>query len=677
MDKTMQSSLCKGLRACGLPKAQTYEILNTIVKWYDGSGPEWTNQRLKDLKQWYESILSGRPEPPAWFKHNKEGYPIGAFNRLFKCRKHSKVLAILSANTLFVNRKISEAQKTKFIHGLEGNAKEVDAHKVCSELEASLNKVGHFVKMPKAFPCVELPSSNDMTATVIPLGGRDPLRLSSPSSVEERRWALIQSWDTVPEVTLEYLDDIDHLDWIPIARLVNGQDFTFSGEAIVGKIGFIQEPGLKLRTVANPNRVSQAFTKPLASVWETIMVSFPSDCTFNQDSGVRWAQQKLSEGVCLSGSDLSSATDLLDLDVSLLLAKYWVKRLCGHWSNEDWIQYEAAVKHFSALSRAPWRSDELQKGSCVSWKQGQPLGLYPSFRLLALVNNSAGLAAAEKCGLDPWDSFRVIGDDIIMKAEMEPIYSAIIESIGGEINHSKTLTSNRVAEFAGRIIEPKQVSRKTYRFRDPGDNSFFDYVSDLGPQALGLLRPRQRRMWEYYKYVPGVAVDGPWSKDSFGEPLVSRLSWFLTDSALPFPPSLMTEEERKIARAAEPQPTVRDTGLELLYTQQQALRFHGLDMDSVSDILPYPMVDDYLSSEFREAPNQSGDPRRKSGKTHLEVLEQASKESRPYRVAIKPKPVQPEQPESSDRVIRKATEQARALNGARLGKGHGNNGPIR
>lgn len=119
-----------------------------------------------------------------------------------------------------------------------------------------------------------------------------------------------------------------------------------------------------------------------------------------------------------------------------------------------------------------------------------------------------------------------------MDAVMEPHYVKLVHRLGGEVNHSKTITSDRCAEFAGRVILPERVCLKTYKFKDPSDVNFMSYMSDLGPQASSMLRPKQLKVWNEFKYVPGVAFDGPWSTDSFGLPLVDRVSWSLTKTTL-------------------------------------------------------------------------------------------------------------------------------------------------
>lgn len=604
MDKTMERNLHRGLRATGLPRRQRRSLENLYSRWLISNGKEWFNDRLKALTQWYETYLAGDPVPPAWFKHTKAGLPTGILGWLFRQKNPSKVLMALSANTLLVERKLSRAQLEKFQHGLQGNGYKWERP---SHL-AGLPTVHRDCRLRRP----TLPDLNAMTGHTAPIG-RDRIHLSTE---EERLAAWEYSWKTVFQGTLDFLDDLDMLDYIPISHTPQtGYGFGIKGGRYVGMISIIQEPCLKARVVANPNRVTQHFLRPLEMTWEAMARSFPSDCTVDQQTGVDWAQRKLQEGFTLSGSDLTSATDLLSLDVGLSWAEelytLMVADLLFHGQQtpslisqseemrEALREYRIHVEHFRRCARGAWVFQDTE----VHWEQGQPLGLSPSFGLLAIMNNMAGYLAARQSGIPEdaiFDSFRVIGDDIIMVEGMQHAYQEIVTSIGGEINTSKTLVSNRVSEFAGRIITPTRVSLKRYNWKWPSDDSFLEVFDSLGPSSLVLMRPRQRAMIETFKYVPRVVIDGQGSSDSWGEPLDLRIAWFYSQV---FREDLL--------------PDIKQETMEQQLLRLQILR-GGL---SATDLLemPWPLVDDYLSSIGTRPPK--GDPRRRNGQTTLEWLE--------------------------------------------------------
>lgn len=541
VDKTMNNNLCKALRACGIPKTVAHQVLNTVEKWLDCNGIEWTNDRIKALRQWYESCLTGVPKPPEWFKHSEAGYPLGIWKKVFDLPV-PKALGVLSLNTLFVNKGLSERQKEKFLHGLEGNGNQnfdmID--KYVDHLEQHPTGRPAFRRMPK----LSLPTVFDMNGSIPIHDGQKSIR--PENKLGDALKALGESWKSVPEVTLQFLekweeseasDDFRTEDYLPGDVVLKGFSTEpwpgalpprMEGSSIVGRVSVIQEPQLKARIVGNPNRILQVTLDPLKDLFMETLRHLPTDVTHRQDAGVAWVVDKLRQGIELAGSDLTSASDLLDVCGCLMLVEtaFQFRKVEG---------YEPFARYFLEVSRSKWYCPSLDQ--VVSWKQGDVLGTGPSFGLLSLTNNTVAVLAFREAKYHneipkntKWfDSFRVVGDDIVMLAPMEKYYTQIIEDLGGEINRSKTLTSNKVAEFAGKVIMPHDDLNKAIKFADPSDNSFMSYCSQLGDQAKYFLKPRQRKAYDYFRYVPGFVVEGPWAKDSFGIPLEKRLNWYLTE----------------------------------------------------------------------------------------------------------------------------------------------------
>jgi hypothetical protein len=372
----------------------------------------------------------------------------------------------------------------------------------------------------------------------------------------------------------------------------------------VGRVSVLQQPQLKARIVGNPNRVLQVTLEPLKQVYMNCLRKLQSDVTHDQESGVRWVQEKLKQGIELAGSDLTSASDLLDVGLSLSLVDhtFGFPKINGY---RDYSEY------FFEVSRSKWWCPGLNRE--VEWQQGDVLGTGPSFGLLSLTNNAAALNAfwhSQRDGVIdksiPWnDSFRVVGDDIVMLAPMEKYYTRIIEDLGGEINHSKTLKSDRVAEFAGRVITSNGSYLKAIKYSEPSDNSFMSYVAQLGDQAKYLLMPKQRRVYDLLREVPGVVVPGPWNQDSFGIPLGPRYQWYL-------------EEVQPALEAVEPDLDLRDYQM-LLLKAELSLSEAGESKEKRS--LDEPFFDEgYLPSQVTPTFKVGGDPRLTKGKSQLDVL---------------------------------------------------------
>lgn len=612
MEKSIKDSLCKGLRACGIKKEITHQILNEVEKWYDNNGPEWTNARIKDLRQWYETYLTGEPQVPAWFKHGKDQLPLGIWKFVFEL-PIAKALGVLSLNTVFFEKKTTETQLKKFKKGLAGGKPNPGIVKKACEMVKQITDTGvvYQRKTFKTMPRITCPTIFDMTGASIPC--HDCTRTVHPNNMlGEALKALQLSWEDIPQVTFDFLisSEIDALGMIPQDILGNAYALELDGRphsAYVGRIGVIQQAQLKARIVANPNRVTQVTLYPLQTIYMETARSLDSDCTFNQDDGIKWVQSKLKQGVSLAGSDLTSATDLLDLEQCSRLcdAVYGFNRIEGYSTYEE---------YFRKVSRSKWRMKKPDGTfEDIQWQHGQPLGTGPSFGLLTLSNNAAAIVAAhiavsrgELITDNILDEFRVLGDDIIMNAAIEPYYTSMIEALGGEINHSKTLRSNKVAEFAGRVILPDTFYLKAIKYIDPSDSSFMDYMAQLGDQAKFFLKRRQRKVWDTFKYVPGVLVRGSWNPDSYGIPLDQRYHWYLE------------EVQPALARLA-PDLTLHDYSF-LLLKAQLGLAEKGSfehNIDHYDPLLP----EGYLPSSVYPAFKVHGDPRLTDGKTKLQWLE--------------------------------------------------------
>lgn len=610
--KIKSSTLTRYLQAAGLTSKEAKNIADLFLKWYRSNGPEWTNSRWKDLRQWYETYLTGKPVPAPWFSVTKGGTPKGVLGAIFKLSPERALLA-LSINTLLISDKESEEQSAKFRKGLGGNGTVLT--KELRELIREEFKVARVnLKLPKFDGTIRLPDWIDVSGNraTVPLRNgksfslkpysKQKSRISDAESKTLLAKAIQLSWAGCPEVTMEFLWDSGHLDWVPVDVIGNEYALDLNHFPLeAGKIGHIQQPQLKERNVLSPNVVTQVTTEPLGKLWYTCLnrlgytpkrSSIPGaltqnvarDCYRNQEAGIEWVQAQLRSGVEMSGTDLSSATDLLNLDACLeIIHTVW---LAEYVDDEEYMRH---VQYFKKLARAPyWDGKDV-----VSWKQGQPLGLYPSFALLGLVNNAIARLACIQAGLTG-NEYCALGDDMIIDTRAVSNYKRWIELIGGEINTSKTLTSNKVAEFAGRIILPDRCILKATKLSDIGvsDDQFMQFMLQAGDSGRRLLLPRQRKMWDTFKYVPGVLTDPyRYSDNGYGEPLSYRYAWYLLYVA--------TEDRILPDRHVETDAGIRQ--LKVNYTL-------GLDMGDNS--LPYPIEDlSYQLSDLTDHVH-CGDPRK-------------------------------------------------------------------
>jgi len=511
LKRPIKDNLCKTFRAAGLPKDRALPIVNEVEKWYKNNGVEWTVDRLKDLHNWYISSLAGVPNIPSWVSHYKSD-PKGPFRCVFQMKNIGAALTILSCHTQFTNVQVSNTQLQKLEDGL--SSKEVQ----CKIGGKSVNK--HAPKLNFTSPTMEC-----LTGVSIPAGSH-VYRLSEGATLYEKAMAYKQSWMNLPGETAKFLRGAGLTQLAPEVLLDRAY------RVPVGTLSCLQEPSLKARWISNPNRITQHFLIPLGREWGRQLEErfSKNDCTKDQLAGALWAQRKLRDGVKLASLDLSSATDKLNLVpcLDVLHRTYYGAELsqCKRsWEGKKiGNSYLSAVQHFLDVSRGDW----LFRESVKRWSVGWPLGTRPSFPLLGTVNNVVASISCDKVGLDSEDSYRVLGDDLIIDARAADEYTKRISALGGVVNPTKSIVSTTAAEFAGFVITRNAVFPKRVNTRDLSDNSFMLVASTIGEQAKGCLRPRQLKVWNQLKLVPGDVVGSMYPLQQVGnEPLWLRYLWYL------------------------------------------------------------------------------------------------------------------------------------------------------
>jgi hypothetical protein len=272
----------------------------------------------------------------------------------------------------------------------------------------------------------------------------------------------------------------------------------------VGKIGLIQEPGFKLRAVANPGRVYQQALSALGDDLYSILKNMPWDCTHDQTFPFHTIQKHMRDGNTAHAVDLSNATDKFPFELQYRMLHHMYIR-------------KDAIELFADLSRADWRTS-LDTG-IIQWTTGQPLGLYPSFASFALCH---GLMLYALNGFSHNSMFYVLGDDvIILNDSLHSKYMAFLYNLDIPFAPSKTLSSNVITEFGGKLITPNRVMPQL-KWREVSDDSFMDLARNVGMTIRRILRPRQRIIFDILKSIPDFLGGCGFNPD--GKPLADRMA---------------------------------------------------------------------------------------------------------------------------------------------------------
>lgn len=560
IDSTI-THMCKSARAMGLSKTKWLLIEDALTIILRSSGPEFTIQFLKDLKEAKIKQMVGEPFSLSWHKINSQGTPAGWQKHLWKFAKPKTSIQILGAliNSIELNE-LSHKQFDKWHSGVrvtrDSDQVRKDTLSILSRFsDGFLRKHNRSLDafFEKEYAELGQFSLKDLTGTAIPVGdvsvslahsygrlknilqadphsdhAKDLRDKALKDALRKHEATLVSAWLQTVESCPPWVANME-MELIPYlqskgyevkdaeARLslatavADYNDFSMSIDwdfgdgsldeyaetsifpGLNGQVAFLQQPGGKLRTICNPNRYAQHVLRPLQrTLFNHPLLATKVNSVFDQQAGIKWAQSVLSKGHTLASMDLSAATDLL---ASAPFIEGFLQR---GLSEEDSALYRA-LEYFEIAAKGNWAIPSLDRE--ISFTEGQPLGLAPSFPLLTLQNAVAATLAWTEfrqsepsfdCVLD--DSFRVVGDDMLIRSELKDLYSSNIAKMGGEANPEKALLSSRYAEFCSQLITPSNSWPLKPKIKGTMDYVLVDLEKSTSPKAvIDSLRSRKIR----------------------------------------------------------------------------------------------------------------------------------------------------------------------------------------
>jgi hypothetical protein len=150
----------------------------------------------------------------------------------------------------------------------------------------------------------------------------------------------------------------------------------------------------------------------------------------------------------------------------------------------------------------------------VEVKKGQSMGLMPSFPLFALSHNFILTAICKWHGKVPVETFRVLGDDLVIADDM--VHSTYVEFCRDyelPLSVHKCLESTHTGEFAGRVIHKGQ-DVTPIRWKMLGGEQlpalFYDYRAVLGDSVYRLISDKNAflTLGSLPKSVGGLGICG-------------------------------------------------------------------------------------------------------------------------------------------------------------------------
>jgi len=380
--------------------------------------------------------------------------------------------------TLFQNHQLSDSQKEKFVAAVNANTSKYD--------DSFLKGFATFMENQN----IRLRISGDHTPLMLYrgseskktpiLGSRSVVQSSSGLSSASYFVGKLAHRHLFLKYESLYGPVCKGLDLQIDARRMRGLNFA-ECDILGGEVHFLQEPGLKLRAIASPFLVHQLALGPLGRTLFSHLRALPWDCTHDHSKPVSLLQTHLASGQQVHSVDLSNATDYFPLEIQLRA----LTALCGK---------HPSIDLFSEVSRSTWKSTI----GPICWKQGQPLGLYPSFASFGMTH---GYLLAYLLGKKYNNEFFVLGDDVVILDDaLYQRYMQTLDYLGCPYSPDKSLSSSELCEFAGKVITSKRVIA-SYKWREVSNDNFLDLVRNYGRKAVALLTPIQKEVVERIQHL--------------------------------------------------------------------------------------------------------------------------------------------------------------------------------
>jgi hypothetical protein len=483
--------------AYGLPAFAAGQLEAEILRWEVNSGPEWTVERLKSLKTDFIRLRADQ-EPLTWVRKNRQGGWFGVWGFLRKYASKSLKCFEVVLNCLMVYSSFVPKKPTKK-HVLKMKAS-IECTPVILPDKLKKDIAAHATTILGTFPLgpsCPLATFQGKVSTKAPIwGGRSVEQ--SDFIEQELKWMedpyhllfLNRHYECYSSV-LEGLSNISLRE--PLRGLSAGVAYLaemgpfetvharlkppFSPTDAGHLVPLTKDGGWKVRWIASPYRIHQMALNPLGSALFRELAQLDWDCTFDQTKAYPFIQKHLRKGKECYAVDLSSATDFFPLDLQLSVLRAVIP------SGKHQIDL------FEELSRSNWNASIYGR---IRWRQGQPMGLYPSFPSFALTH---GILLDALSGSVP-GRFYVLGDDVVILHK--PTYERYLQTLdllGCPHNPSKSLVSSGLTEFAGKIITPERVVSQ-YKWRDPNSKNFLELMRTFGQRFRPMLRGRERRVYD-------------------------------------------------------------------------------------------------------------------------------------------------------------------------------------
>lgn len=437
----------------------------SVTKWFysqvDANGPEMSLAYLKKVGDGVLWYLDSSLTKPSWVKF-KHRFPAGIF--CLKGYSEDVLLRVAKFARSITLDQVTSTQRNKVVNGAidDYNGSSSGIAHMSLVIQEGIYALG---LRPSTVSPKEPPLIARQFKKVMSVSGPVPPSMHPPLQESASMILSCPEMASLPYAG-ESLLPISPRTWKSAPRVPI--DF-------VGEIHASQEGGGKLRMYAAPYTGFQCLLTPIHDWIVSIRKAVLTDCTYDQSKGALWAQEYLKQDITVYSVDLTTATCRFPLEPQLmLLSSLGLEHI-----------FTDALKF---MCQGKWKVSEklVKEGfpSSLSWKVGQPLGIKPSMSMFSLTHNVMLAGLCHQLSI-PLDSFRILGDDVVLvNPDLHNAYRSLCDECGIPVSIQKSHASSRFAEFAGYSITRDTMVRAG-KWSAPSHNNHLGIASSLGTPLYG------------------------------------------------------------------------------------------------------------------------------------------------------------------------------------------------
>jgi hypothetical protein len=263
----------------------------------------------------------------------------------------------------------------------------------------------------------------------------------------------------------EYIRCSDAPPYSPVVRQIRRLS-PISNPRPVRRLSALADYEGKTRVIAIGDYLSNCLLKPLHDELMNCLKGISSDYTHKQYT----LHTVYVDDMKPVSVDLTAATDRIPVEItSHILGEYFADHNLGQ-------AWQALMVNFQFTYK-----DVTQKGNVstkrISYRCGQPMGLYSSWPAMALTNHVLVRFAAAQLGYKEYDRYMIIGDDVVIFDHWVAYnYINIIDSLGIEINRDDSIwpKTEKPYEIAKRLFRNgNEVSPVPYNLYDTNISLYY------------------------------------------------------------------------------------------------------------------------------------------------------------------------------------------------------------